>query len=107
MQNSHLRPPCVPLITCDPMFNIWSFSSKLTDDVPRHWTGQRQFITGTIAIDGQLHQFIGKLQPDNARYMTEFPALEQTDLQVRPLQTVYTFMLIRMADSAPENTPTT
>lgn len=91
MQNSHLRPPCVPLITCDPMFNIWSFSSKLTDDVPRHWTGQRQFITGTIAIDGQLHQFIGKLQPDNARYMTEFPALEQTDLQVRPLQTVYTF----------------
>ena len=91
MPTTALRAPCVPLITHDPMFSLWSFADKLTDDVPRHWTGQRQFITGTIAIDGQLHQFIGKLQPDNARYMTEFPALPQTGLEIRPLQTVYTF----------------
>lgn len=84
------RAPCVPLITNDPMLNVWSFADRLTDDVPRHWTGARQFITGAIAIDGQPYQFIGKLQPDNTRYVTEFPALEQTDLTVRPLTTVYT-----------------
>ncbi len=91
MQSAKLRAPCVPLITNDPMFNVWSFADHLTDDTPRHWTGQRQFMTGTIVVDGKAHQFMGKLQPDNSRYMTEFPALPQTDLAVRPLTTVYTF----------------
>lgn len=91
MKTEKFQAPCVPLITNDPMFNVWSFADKLTDDVPRHWTGARQFITGTIAIDGVLFQFIGKLQPDNSRYMTEFPALPQTDLTIRPMTTVYTF----------------
>ncbi|MBQ3084338.1 MAG: DUF4965 domain-containing protein [Clostridia bacterium] len=91
MQNSKLRAPCVPLITNDPMFNVWSFADKLTDDVPRHWTGARQFITGSIAIDGEVYQFIGKGQPDNNRYATEFPALPQVDVTVKALTTVYTF----------------
>ncbi len=91
MQNNKLRAPCVPLITNDPMFNVWSFADKLTDDVPRHWTGARQFISGSIAIDGELFQFIGKLQPDNLRYVTEFPALPQVDVTVKALTTVYTF----------------
>ena len=75
MQNKKLRAPCVPLITNDPMFNVWSFADQLTDDVPRHWTGARQFITGSIAVDGTVYQFIGKIQPDNLRYVTEYPAL--------------------------------
>lgn len=91
MQNQTLRYPCVPLIAHDPMFSVWSFGDKLYDDVPRHWTGQRQFITGSIAIDGDLFQFMGKLQPDNARYMTEFPPLEQKSVEVKPLRTIYTF----------------
>ncbi|MBQ6823671.1 MAG: DUF4964 domain-containing protein, partial [Clostridia bacterium] len=91
MQAKKLRAPCVPLITNDPMFNVWSFADKLTDDVPRHWTGARQFITGSIAIDGEVYQFIGKGQPDNNRYATEFPALPQVDVTVKALTTVYTF----------------
>ena len=54
MQNKKLRAPCVPLITNDPMFNVWSFADQLTDDVPRHWTGARQFITGSIAVGGAV-----------------------------------------------------
>ena len=91
MQSKKLRAPCVPLITNDPMLNVWSFADKLTDDVPRHWTGERQFITGTIAIDGELFQIIGKLQPDNNRYVTEFPALPQVDVSVKAMTTVYTY----------------
>ncbi|MBQ8893314.1 MAG: DUF4965 domain-containing protein [Clostridia bacterium] len=91
MQNQKLRAPSVPLITNDPMLNVWSFADKLTDDVPRHWTGIRQFITGSIAIDGEMFQFIGKLQPDNIRYMTEFPAMKQVDVTIKAMTTVYTF----------------
>ena len=79
------------MITNDPMLNVWSFADKLTDDVPRHWTGIRQFITGSIAIDGVVRQFIGKLQPDNIRYMTEYPAMEQVDVTVKAMTTIYTF----------------
>ncbi|MBQ7095721.1 MAG: DUF4965 domain-containing protein [Clostridia bacterium] len=91
MQNKKLRAPCVPLITNDPMFNVWSFADKLTDDVPRHWTNERQFITGTIAVDGELFQYIGKLHPDNHRYATEFPALPQVDVTIKAMTTIYTF----------------
>ncbi len=91
MQNQKLRAPCVPLITNDPMLNVWSFADKLTDDVPRHWTGERQFLTGTIAIDGEVFQFMGKLQPDNRRHITEYPTLPQVDVTVKALTTVYTF----------------
>ena len=91
MNNQKLRAPCVPLITNDPMLNVWSFADKLTDDVPRHWTGERQFITGTIAIDGELFQYIGKFAPDNHRYVTEFTALPQVDLSIRAMTTTYTF----------------
>ncbi len=91
MQSKKLRAPCVPLITNDPMLNVWSFADKLTDDVPRHWTGERQFITGTIAIDGELYQIIGKLQADNNRYMTEFPTLPQVDVSVKAMTTVCTY----------------
>lgn len=91
MQNKKLRAPCVPLITNDPMFNVWSFADQLTDDVPRHWTGARQFITGSIAVDGTVYQFIGKIQPDNLRYVTEYPALPQVDVTIKAMTTVYTF----------------
>lgn len=91
MQSKKLRAPSVPLITNDPMLNVWSFADQLTDDVTRHWTGYRQFITGSIAIDGEVFQFIGKLQPDNIRYMTEFPAMKQVDVTIKAMTTVYTF----------------
>ena len=91
MNTNKLRAPSVPLIANDPMLSVWSFADKLTDDVTRHWTGIRQFITGTAVIDGVARQFIGKLQPDNIRYMTEFPAMEQEDVTIKAMTTVYTF----------------
>ncbi len=86
-----LRAPAYPLVTVDPYFNIWSSVDVLTDDVPRHWTGRRHSMTGMISIDGEWKRFMGKLMPDNLHYYRECDPMEQTDVQVSPLITTYTF----------------
>ncbi|SFJ70263.1 protein of unknown function [Paenibacillus sp. UNC496MF] len=88
---STLRPPAVPLVTVDPYFSVWSNADRLTDDFTRHWTGQRQAMTGLLRIDGTVWRFAGKVQANANRYYTEPPAMEQTGLTVSPLSTVYTF----------------
>lgn len=88
---SSLRPPAVPLVTADPYFSVWSTADRLTDDFTRHWTGQRQAMTGLIRIDGETWRFAGKAEPDVNRYYTEPPAMRQTDLSVTPLSSVYRF----------------
>lgn len=87
-----LRPTAVPLVTVDPYFNIWSSADLLTDDVPRHWTGRRHSMTGMVCVDGVWYRFMGKLMPDNLHYYREEDAMEQTDLQITPLMTKYTFV---------------
>lgn len=85
------RAPAVPLITCDPYFNVWSFADRLYDDTPRHWTGQRQFMTGVITVDGVHYRFLGRVNPDSARYRTEPPVIEQKSVEIRPMTTEYVF----------------
>ncbi|MBO4356275.1 MAG: DUF4965 domain-containing protein [Clostridia bacterium] len=85
------RAPAVPLMTNDPMTSLWSFADKLTDDAPRHWTGRRKFIFGTICIDGILYDFMGKFAPLSDYYVAAHPALPQLSCEIRPLSTVYTF----------------
>lgn len=85
------RPSAVPLITVDPNFSIWSFADRLTDDVSRHWTGQRNAMLGLIKVDGRAYRFMGLTEMSNERYSAEPDALTQTSLEIEAMSSSYTF----------------
>ncbi len=79
------RPPAVPLIAHDPYFSVWSFTDKLTDSVPSHWTGKPNSLSAAVRVDGKLYRVMGREQ----RQAT--PVLDQTRLDVLPTRTIYEF----------------
>lgn len=84
------RPTAVPLITTDPYFSIWSFSDRLSDDYPRHWTGRTQSAVGVLVIDGVPYRFLGKAAPAES-YIPDSKILKQVSLTVSPTSSVYRF----------------
>jgi len=83
-QAQAFRPPAVPLVACDPYFSIWSPADKLTDADTTHWTGKAQKLTSLVRIDGKAFRLMGTEPAD-------VPALPQTQLDVFPTRTVYSF----------------
>jgi len=91
MNNKTFRAPAVPLITHDPMFSVWSFADRLTDDETRHWDGVRKYMVGILTVDGVVYEFMGSVNPDNSRYISGYRKLPQTGCDIRPMTTTYTF----------------
>jgi hypothetical protein len=76
------RVPCVPLITCDPYFSVWSPADKLYDADTIHWTGRRQRISGIAVIDGVPYRFLS--------FGSERTLL-QTELEISATSSQYRF----------------
>ncbi|TVY11096.1 glutaminase family protein [Paenibacillus cremeus] len=88
---TRLRPPSVPLVTVDPYFNIWSSANQLHENETKHWTGKNHSMVGMARIDGQVWRFMGGRDHRSDFITLPAEAMEQTDLIVKPLTTVYTF----------------
>lgn len=88
---SCFKPTAVPLIACDPFFDVWAFENELTADHTRHWTGACQSLFGSIRIDGKVFRFMGKSRHSDLIYYAEIPALKQTGLEITPTASIYTF----------------
>ncbi|MBN1345771.1 MAG: DUF4965 domain-containing protein [Phycisphaerae bacterium] len=81
---ARFRPPATPLVTVDPYMSAWSFSDRLTDEWPRHWTGAVHAMAGMVRVDGKTWRFMGPDAVGGA-------AADQIDRTVRPTQTLYAF----------------
>ena len=81
-----LRPPAVPLVTCDPFFSVWSPHDRLTDGETTHWASWKtQPLNIVLEADGKVYRLCGT-EPADAQ------ALEQIACDVRPLTTVMRYV---------------
>ena len=90
MDHKQMRVPAVPLITHDPMFSIWSFADRLTDDTTRHWDGIRKHMFGLLTVDNVIYQFMSAVEVAEY-YHPGYRKMEQTGCVIRPMTTIYTF----------------
>ncbi len=78
-----LRVPCVPLITIDPYFSVWSQDTVLNVSHTVHWTGKDNHILGTVIVDGKEYTFLG--------YHRDMHKLTQVSLDIDALSTTAVF----------------
>ena len=78
-----LRAPCVPLITIDPYFSVWSENEILNYSRTVHWTGKSNHILGTVTVDGKEYTFFG--------YNRDMHKMTQTSLEIDALSTTAVF----------------
>ncbi|WP_130858687.1 glutaminase family protein [Gracilibacillus phocaeensis] len=86
-----LRPPAVPLATIDPYFSIWSNANQLHAAETIHWTGATHGMVGLAVIDGKVWRFMGGYDRRSDFKSLNAPAMQQTDLTIKPLSSIYTF----------------
>lgn len=79
-----LRPPAIPLITCDPYFSIWSVTDTLASEWTKHWTGATQALECMIRIDGAPYRIMGR-EPSTV------PPMHQRSVSITPTRTTYEF----------------
>jgi len=79
-----LRPPAVPLVTCDPFISIWSRGDRLTDVPTTHWTHREHSLISLIRVDGKAYRLMGA-EPKTV------PAMVQQSLEVTPTRSTYWF----------------
>jgi hypothetical protein len=78
------RPPAIPLVTIDPHTSVWCCAGQLTDDWPRHWTGNKMALYGVVRVDGVAFRFLG-----GPEFLAQ--AAEQLSLTVGATQTSAVF----------------
>ena len=86
------RPPSVPIVSCDPFFSVWSGANAPTDADTEIWFGAKQPIRIWIELDGMRYRLMGaKADLAGRDCGVDVPALRCTDVEVKPLTTVYEF----------------
>lgn len=78
----NIKLPCYPLVTIDPFMSIWSKTERLYESDTILWCNIKKRMSGIIVIDGKDYRFMG---------LGNEPVIEQTNLDVTPLITTYTF----------------
>jgi len=81
------RPAAVPLVIVDPYFSIWSCGDKLYDGYTKHWSEKPWPLFVGLDIDGVPYTIAG-VDRDFVRLRNN---IHQTNLEVTPLSTIYTF----------------
>lgn len=77
------RAACIPIITHDPFFSVWSDKDHLNEGDLVHWSGLRQTIRGYIKVNEITYCFMGEAG--------KIPTIEQTGLEVTANRTMYSF----------------
>ena len=98
-----LRPPSVPIVSCDPYFSIWSGADAPNLADTEIWHGAKQPVSVEIELDGVRYRLLGKGHGGHSelsagktwsigsRRSADRPALRCVRTEVRPLTSVYTF----------------
>jgi len=89
---AELRPPSVPVVSCDPFFSVWSPSEDPTLADTENWFGAKQPIRVFVEIDGARWRLMGaKANLGQRDRAADVPALKCVGCEVRPLTSIFRY----------------